>query len=195
MQLAELRFSSDRGFAGKGYKMHIWLLDGAVIVALLGAWFDVISHRIPNRLTYPAMLAALVVRFGLFGWRGLLEGVLGLVLCGGAFFLLFVVHAMGGGDVKLMAAVGAWVGYHNAGIALIVCALAGGLIALGYVIVLKRYRTTLSNITSLVRFHASSGLRENPELNLSSANAVRMPYGIAIAAGAVGTLISTVWRG
>ena len=178
-----------------GYTMHIWLLDGAVVVALLGAWMDVISRRIPNRLTYPAMLAAMVVRFGFLGWRGLLEGLLGLVLCGGAFFLLFVIHAMGGGDVKLMAAVGAWVGYHNAGTALIVCALAGGLIALGYVIVLKRYRTTFSNITSLIRFHASSGLRENPELNLSSAKAVRMPYGLAIAAGAVGTLISTVWKG
>lgn len=183
------------GLAGMGNTMHIWLLDGAVIVALLGAWLDVISRRIPNRLTYPAMLAALVVRFGFLGWHGLLEGLLGLVLCGGVFFLLFVIHAMGGGDVKLMAAVGAWVGYHNAGMALIVCALAGGLIALGYVIVLKRYRTTLSNITSLIRFHASSGLRENPELNLSSRDAVRMPYGVAIAAGAVGTLISTVWKG
>lgn len=175
--------------------MQIWLLDGAVIVALLGAWFDVISGRIPNRLTYPAMLAALIVRLGFFGWRSLLEGILGLVLCGGVFFLLFVVHAMGGGDVKLMAAVGAWVGYHHAGIALILCALAGGLIALGYVIVLKRYRTTFSNITSLVRFHATLGWRMHPELNLSSAKAVRMPYGLAIAAGAVGTLISTVWKG
>ena len=175
--------------------MHIWLLDGAVLIALLGAWLDVVSHRIPNRLTYPAMLAALVVRFSFLGWHGLLEGFLGLVLCGGAFFLLFVVHAMGGGDVKLMAAVGGWVGYHNAGIALIVCALAGGLIALGYVIVLKRYRTTFSNLTSLVRFHATSGLRVHPELNLSSAKAARMPYGLAIAAGAVGTLISTVWKG
>jgi prepilin peptidase CpaA len=175
--------------------MHIWLLDGAVIAALLGAWFDVTSARIPNRLTYPAMLAALILRFGFLGWHGLREGLVGLVLCGGAFFLLFVVHAMGGGDVKLMAAVGAWVGYRNSGIALIVCALAGGLIALGYVIFLKRYRTTFSNIISLVRFHASSGLRQNPKLNLSSANAVRMPYGVAIAAGAVGTLISTVLKG
>jgi len=183
------------GLQGKGTRMGIWLLDGAVIVALLGAWFDVISRRIPNRLTYPAIIAALLVRLGFLGWHGLLEGFLGLLLCGGVFFLLFVIHAMGGGDVKLMAAVGSWVGYHNAGLALIVCALAGGLIALGYVIVLKRYRTTLSNITSLVRFHASSGLRENPELNLSSANAVRMPYGVAIAAGAVGTLVSTVWKG
>ena len=175
--------------------MHIWLVDGAVLVALLGAWFDVISGRIPNRLTYPAMLAALIARAAFFGWRGLLEGFLGLVLCGGVFLLFFAIHAMGGGDVKLMAAVGAWVGYHNAGVALIVCALAGGLIALGYVIVLKRYRATLSNILSMIRFHAFLGLRVNPDLNLSNANAVRMPYGLAIAAGAVGTLISTVWKG
>jgi prepilin peptidase CpaA len=175
--------------------MQIWLLDGAVLAALLGAWFDVISARIPNRLTYPAILTALAVRFALLGWHGLLEGLFGLFLCGGAFFLLFVIHAMGGGDVKLMAAVGAWVGYRNAGIALIVCALSGGLIALGYVVVLKRYRTTFSNVAAVIRFHATRGLRENPELNLSSANTVRMPYGVAIAAGAVGTLISTVWKG
>lgn len=175
--------------------MQIWLLDGAVIAALLGAWFDVTSRRIPNRLTYPAILAALLVRFGFFGWRGLLEGLLGFLFCGGIFLLLFVIHAMGGGDVKLMAAVGAWVGYHHSLLALIVCALAGGVIALGYVIVLKRYKTTVTNVGSLVKFHAASGLRQNPNLNLSTANAVRMPYGVAIAAGAVGTLLSTVWKG
>jgi prepilin peptidase CpaA len=175
--------------------MHIWLVDGAVIAALLGAYFDVTSGRIPNRLTYSAILAAFVLRFGFLGWRGLLEGLIGLLLCGGAFLLLFVIHAMGGGDVKLMAAVGAWVGYRNAGIALIVCAISGGLIALGYVIVLKRYRTTASNIASLISFHATSGLQQHPELNLSSAKAVRMPYGVAIAAGAVGTLISAIWKG
>jgi prepilin peptidase CpaA len=175
--------------------MHIWLLDGAVLVALLGAWFDVTSRRIPNRLTYWAIASALLVRFFLLDSHALVEGILGLAVCGGVFFLLFVIHAMGGGDVKLMAAVGAWVGYRHAATALIVCALAGGLIALGYVVVLKRYRTTFSNIVSLVRFHAYRGLRENPVLNLSSAKAVRMPYGLAIAAGAVGTLISTVWKG
>ncbi len=178
-----------------GYTMHIWLLDGAVLAALLGACFDVTSARIPNRLTYPAILMALLVRLGFLGWHGLVEGLLGVILCGGAFFLLFMIHAMGGGDVKLMAAVGAWVGYRNAGLALIVCALAGGLIALGYVVVLKRYRTTFSNIGALIRFHARSGLRVHPALNLSNAKAVRIPYGVAIAAGAVGTLISTVWKG
>lgn len=175
--------------------MQIWLVDGAVVFALIGAYFDVTSTRIPNRLTYSGILAALVLRFGLLGWQGLLEGLIGLLLCGGAFFLLFVIHAMGGGDVKLMAAVGAWIGYQHALLALIVCAISGGLIALGYVVVLKRYRTTASNVASLISFHATSGLRQHPELNLSSAKAVRMPYGVAIAAGAVGALISTMWKG
>lgn len=175
--------------------MDIWLLDGAVLAGLIGAYFDVISRRIPNRFTYPAIVTALLLRFVLLGWRGLLAGVAGLLICGGVFFLLFVINAMGGGDVKLMAAVGAWIGYRHTGTALIVCSICGGLIALGYVIVLKRYRTTASNIASLVKFHATSGVKQHPELNLSGAKAVRMPYGVAIAAGAVGTLISTIWKG
>ena len=175
--------------------MEIWLLDGAVLAALLGAYFDVISARIPNRLTYTAIVVGLLARVALMGWRGLVAGLAGLLLCGGMFFVLFMIHAMGGGDVKLMAAVGAWVGYRHTGTALILCAICGGIIALGYVVVLKRYRTTASNIASLLKFHASSGVKQHPELNLSSAKAVRMPYGVAIAAGAVGTLISTIWKG
>ena len=175
--------------------MEIWLLDGAVLAALLGAYFDVISARIPNRLTYTAIVVGLLARLALMGWKGFVAGLAGLLLCGGMFFVLFMIHAMGGGDVKLMAAVGAWVGYRHTGTALIVCSICGGIIALGYVIVLKRYRTTASNIASLLTFHASSGVKPHPELNLSSAEAVRMPYGVAIAAGAVGTLISTIWKG
>lgn len=175
--------------------MEIWLLDGAVIAALLGAYFDVISARIPNRLTYPAIISGLVLRLIILGWRGLGSGVLGLLLCGGLFFVLFAIRALGGGDVKLMATVGAWVGVGHTGTALIICAIAGGIIAMGYVVFQKRYKTTFSNVASIMKFHAVSGVKQHPELNLSSAKAVRMPYGLAIAAGAVGTLITTIWKG
>ena len=131
--------------------MDIWLLDGAVIAALLGAYFDVISRRIPNRLTYPAIVLGLALRAVCLGWRGLGSGLLGLLLCGGLFFLLFVIGAMGGGDVKLMATVGAWVGFGHAATALAVCAIAGGVIAMGYVVLYKRFKTTFSNIASIFR--------------------------------------------
>ena len=175
--------------------MEIWLLDGAVIAALLGAYFDVISARIPNRLTYPAIVLGLILRLVFLGWRGLGSGVLGLLVCGGLFFILFAIRALGGGDVKLMATVGAWIGVGHTGTALIVCAIAGGIIAMGYVVLHKRYQTTFSNVASIMKFHAVSGVKPHPEINLSSAKAVRMPYGVAIAAGAVATLITTIWKG
>ena len=174
--------------------MDLWLLEGAIVAALFGAYFDVVSARIPNTLTYSALLCGLLVRGAFLGWRGLWDGIAGVLLCGGLFLLLFMIHAMGGGDVKMMAAVGAWIGWQKSGTALIVCTVIGGLIALGYVIVLKRYRDTATNVISLIRFHATRGAQPNPELNLSTPGAVRMPYGVAIAAGAVGTLVSTVWK-
>ena len=174
--------------------MEFWLLAVAITVAAMGAVSDVLSARIPNRLTYTAIVAALLTRLIFLGPRSFFDGLAGLLLGGGLFFLLFMIHAMGGGDVKLMAAVGAWVGFRNAGTAVIVCSLFGGLMALTYMAVLKRYRTTLHNVISLVQFHLRMGAKPNPELNLSSPGAVRMPYGVAIAAGALGTLISTTWK-
>lgn len=175
--------------------MEIWFLEAAVSVALIGAYFDIKSARIPNRLTYAAILAALVLRPALLGWHGFLEGVGGLLLGGGIFAVMFMIRTMGGGDVKLMGAVGALVGFSKTGQALIVCTLFGGLMAICYVIARKRYRTTFLNLLSLVRFHAKAGVTPHPELNLANPEALRMPYGLAIAFGSFAPLAVTVWKG
>lgn len=175
--------------------MEIWFLEAAVSVGIVGAYWDIKSARIPNRLTYPAILAALILRPALLGWHGLLQGLGGLLLGGGIFAFLFIIHTMGGGDVKLMAAVGALVGFSNTGQALIWCTLFGGLMAIGYVVARKRYRTTLLNLMSLVQFHAKAGATAHPELNLANPEAVRMPYGVAIAFGSLAPLAMMVWKG
>ena len=69
--------------------------------------------RIPNWLTYSGLIAALLVRTVLGGWANSWGGLAGMLLAGGIFFLLFLLGGMGGGDVKLMAAVGAWVGWRR----------------------------------------------------------------------------------
>lgn len=171
------------------------LLVGAAVIALFGAIFDIRSARIPNLLTYSAMSSALVLRFAFLGGRGLLDGCLGLLIGGGTFFLLFVIHAMGGGDVKLMAAVGAWVGLRDVGHALLASALCGGVMAIGYMIVLRRFRSTLTNVASLIRFHAVMGAETHPEVNLSNPSAVRMPYGVAIALGSLSLVFPAIWKG
>src|ERR1700758_1832822 len=152
--------------------MQHQFLVGAAVIAFCGAILDIRSARIPNLLTYSAMLSALLLRFGFLGWRGLFDGVLGLLIGGAAFLVLFIIHAMGGGDVKLMAAVGAWVGLSYVGKALLASALCGGILAVGYMLVLGRFCSALANVVSLIRFHARAGAETHPEINLSNPSAV-----------------------
>ena len=174
--------------------MEKYLLVGALAVAAVGAAWDVRGGRIPNLLTYSGLLSALIVRSLLVGWPGLKSGLIGLVAAGGVFYILFLVGGMGGGDVKLMAAVGAWAGTNEIVVAplakapatvavLIATALAGGLLALIYMLFHGRVRSTLVNTLELIRHHLQSGLQPHPELNIREQGTVRVPYGVAIAAG------------
>jgi prepilin peptidase CpaA len=114
------------------------------------------------------------------GWTELRGGLFGMMFAGGIFFLLFLLGGMGGGDVKLMAAVGAWVGAAQVGVLLIMSALAGGLLATGYVLVHKRMFESLRNMVELLRHHLTDGLKPHPTLNVQQGH-IALPYGLAIA--------------
>jgi prepilin peptidase CpaA len=163
---------------------------GAAICAVTGAASDVHSRRIPNWLTYGSLALALAVRGTLDGWRGLGEGAASVLLCGGFFFILFLIHAMGGGDVKLMAAVSAWVGIDHAVVLLISTALAGGILAVVFMVFYKRVGSTLRNIGMLLQYHTYFGARAHPEINAQNPEVIRLPYGLAIAIGTLYLLFS-----
>ena len=74
------------------------------------AWGDVRSRRIPNYLTLSTALAGLGFQFGVHGWFGLGQGFLGLVLGFALLIGFYLKGGMGAGDVKAMAALGAWLG-------------------------------------------------------------------------------------
>jgi len=170
-----------------------YLLICALAVAVVGAAHDVRGGRIPNWLSYGGVLAALVVRFGAFGWGGLKLGFAGLLLAGGVFYLLFLVGAMGGGDVKLMAAVGAWSGSGQATAILVVSAIAGGVLALWYVLAHKQLGQTLLNTMELAQHHLTSGLQPHPVLNVRESSSVRIPYGLAVAFGTLYCVGHAFW--
>ena len=88
----------------------LFLLFDALAVATAAAVMDVQQHRIPNWLTYPVMLAGVLLRSYYFGWNGLLTAVGGCLLAGGIVFLFYAVRAMGAGDLKLLAALGSLAG-------------------------------------------------------------------------------------
>ena len=104
---------------------------GALVVLVAGAATDLRTRRIPNALTFGGALAGLVanllayqldgIRWSLIGW---LVGVLLLAIP-------FALRGTGAGDVKLLAAVGAWAGPWFAVYTLVFGAIAGGVVALG----------------------------------------------------------------
>jgi len=170
-----------------------YLLLCALTIAIVGAIKDVRRQRIPNWLTYSGLIAALVVRLGLGGWTELRGGLAGMLFAGGIFLLLFLLGGMGGGDVKLIAAVGAWVGLAQVGILLIMSAIAGGLLAVGYALVHKRMLESLRNVVELVRHHLTEGLAPHPTLNVQQAGTLRLPYGLAIAIGTFYCVGNAFW--
>ena len=169
------------------------LLFIALALAITAAIFDVRQRRIPNWLTYPGIASGLVLRGLLLGWKGLIGAVEGFLLLGGIMFLFYVVRAMGAGDVKLMAAVGSMVGPEHGFIILLATAICGGLLAIVYALYRGRMGSTLKNLGSVVLFHAQTGLKAHPDLNLDNPATLRMPYGLAIAAGTLYAFLAMWW--
>jgi prepilin peptidase CpaA len=160
----------------------VWTL--AVVTAIAAAT-DLHSRIIPNWL----VVAGLALGFGLngylYGWAGLWAAFLGFALALGLYVPLYLLRAMGGGDVKLMAAIGALAGPKDWFTIFVLASLLGGMFAIGLLFLRNSMGTTFHNIrhiiTNLVRMRAP--FATNPDLDISSPKAITMPHGVAIAAG------------
>jgi prepilin peptidase CpaA len=172
-----------------------YLLICALILAVFAAIEDVRHRRIPNRLTYSGFLAALLVRYFVLGWPGFRDGLIASLGAGGLLFLLFLLRGMGAGDVKLMAAVGAWAGRVYIVNLLFAAVLAGGVIAVAVILYRKRVLVTLANTVELVRHHLTAGLQPHPELNIDKPGSMRVPFAPAIAVGTLYCLSRTLLGG
>lgn len=167
-------------------------LTAYVLIGFVGAaaLMDLRWRRIPNWLVLAGFVAALVIRAVdgpvQVGW-GLAGAGLGMAL----LFPFYMIGGMGGGDVKLLGAVGAFLGPSRLLVALLVMALAGGLMAGVAVTARQAWRRTLANLhTFKLTFgpQTFTGWKQAESeacLTLRSEGAVTVPYGVAIAIGAV----------
>lgn len=155
----------------------------AALCASAGMAWDVRTRRIPNFLTATFFLFGLLLHMATGGWKSCAFALAAGLVAGGVFLLFFIAGGMGAGDVKLMAAVCCIAGFGHLLEILIATALAGGVFALGLAIVRGRLRSTLANVCKLIGHHAAMGWMPHPELNVNQPATLRLPYGIAIAAG------------
>jgi len=160
----------------------------ASLCAVIGAACDVRTRRIPNVLTGPALLFGLVLHGALDGWHGVWTSLAAGLICGVIFLLFYIAGGMGAGDVKLILAVGCIAGLSNITYLLLLTAITGGLMGVGLAMLRGKLKETLFNVSTITKHHGEVGLKPHPELNVRNNATLRLPYGLAIAAGAVVTL-------
>ena len=107
---------------------------GTLAVLLLGAALDFQIRRIPNLLTFGGALAGFLFNLVAFRGSGALTSLEGWLLGVVLLAIPFASRAIGGGDVKLLAAVGAWLGPHGALLTFAFAAVIGGVVALAMLI-------------------------------------------------------------
>jgi prepilin peptidase CpaA len=167
-------------FAGSGAQ----LVGGVVFTALIvyAAFRDVRSRRIPNATVAILVFTGIVYATAVVeaGLPGLLRGLAGL---GVGLVIWLPFHALGwigAGDVKLFAAAGAWLGPARTLEGALMAALAGAVLAFGWMLWSYGVRRTVTTISigSVVPSILAPGE--------GARNAGRtLPYGVALAAGAL----------
>ena len=165
-----------------------WIAWWPTLVALAVATItDIRSRRIPNWLVFPFLLSGIVVSAWVGGWHGLWQSLGGLGLGALVYGFLSLLGGMGMGDVKLCAAIGAWIWWQQLLFALVMIAIIGGIMALAWAIFGGFLGEMFSGAGDLLFGWRKRGMRPPPDLVLSNPKARKMPYAPAIA---LGTLIS-----
>jgi prepilin peptidase CpaA len=159
-----------------------------IAISVVACVVDVRTRRIPNVLTFGAALGGVLIQILAGGFQGALTAASGWLVGTLLFLPFFLLRGMGGGDVKLLAGIGAWLGPADTLWLAAYSALAGG--ALGVIVALSRgyLRTALQNVFFILTYWRSVGIRPVPNFTLDSPKTPRLAYAIPIFAGTVMTL-------
>ena len=110
--------------------MHSIAWWPTLIVLAIATFTDLRSRRIPNWLVLPFMLAGICLSAWFDGWHGIGQSLAGRAVGALLFGILWFLGGMGMGDLKLCAAIGAWIGPTQLLFALVITSIAGGIMAL-----------------------------------------------------------------
>jgi len=157
-----------------------------MFVLIIAGIYDLLYHKIPNWLTFPSMIVGISFYTGFKGLDGFLLSISGLVVGIAVLIIPYLFGGTGAGDVKLMGAVGAFLGAKGVFIAFLATSIVGGIYAIALLALhgylkeaFKRYWAILKTFIFTKKFiyvPPSKG-EEKPKLR----------YGVAIA---LGTIIS-----
>src|SRR5215210_4422048 len=150
---------------------------------LVAAYCDIRTRRIPNVLTVLGFTVAIGLR-ATAGPGAAIDGLVAVILAFVLCLPFFVLGVLGGGDVKLLMALGAFTGPSDLLLAMLVIASLGGI--LGAVDAMRKgiLLPVLYNCGEIIRHWATLG-RKGHNRTLNTSGALAIPYGVAIAIGSL----------
>lgn len=167
--------------------MHSIAWWPTLIVLAVATFTDLRSRRIPNWLVLPFLPAGIAVSGWLYGMHGIGQSIAGAGVGLLIYGVLYWMGGMGAGDVKLCAAIGAWIGPDQLFIALVITAIAGGIMALCWAAYGGFLKDLFTGAGELIFDWKRHGMRRDPKMPPANPLRRKMPYVPAIA---IGTLVS-----
>ena len=168
------------------------LTTTALVFVTLCAVSDVRTRRIPNTLTASGMLAGLAVNTLYGGAAGFFDSLNGLVLSGLVLLAPFALGGIGGGDVKMMAGVGAIVGTRLGLTGLAIGMVLGGVIMVVHLARRGRLREKLAATWAMFAIAAASQSVDPLKAPASDEGAIALPYSVPLG---IGTLTAVIFAG
>jgi prepilin peptidase CpaA len=155
-------------------------------LVLTAAVYDLRYRIVPNWLVASGITLALLLNA--FEWGvlpGLRTALAGFALALAIYMPLYALHAMGAGDGKLMAAVGAVVGWQDWIGIFLITALIGGITGLIFSKARGRLKRTLWNVGFILAEmkRGRPAYLANEELDVRGSKGLRLPHAAVIAAG------------
>jgi len=163
-----------------------WHVKVVSVTLIWAAWIDGKELRVPNWITFPMVLSGLI--YSTAAGDGFLAGFAGMCTGLACLLPLYAVGGMGAGDVKLMAGMGAWLGWQITMEAFIVSVIVGAIMAALMVLDKGTWKKHYENFLTIL---SEWVVIRNP-YELSRIAAYRkptmalLPYGIPICIGSIG---------
>jgi prepilin peptidase CpaA len=168
-------------------------MPNPLIVAVLGfvplcMLSDVRSRRIPNPLSVAGVGVGIGLNCHYFGLAGLAMSATGLVLAVGMLLAPFAAGGIGGGDVKMMGALGAMLGPSHILFGLIVGLALGGIIAALHAARRGMQRATVSGFARRISAALKQGSAEPLRMTAGDGSGITLPYSVPLGLGALAAL-------
>jgi prepilin peptidase CpaA len=154
-----------------------------VMLIVICVFTDLTKSKIYNKVLFPAVITALAYHIYNSGMSGGLFSIKGLFIGMALLLVPYLMGGIGAGDVKFLGAIGAFKGSAFIFVAFLAGAIAGGIMAVFYLLKNKKLSFTIKKLLSpfLYRYGLIADQTENSEESNSNSS---FPYGVAIAVGA-----------